>query len=159
MFGLFESSRRLREDIDALLEAVRHVVDGRYACLMEPGRVLVETPAAEGDLADLRRLIEANGPAIFDLPATVADENAPAIDPFEGWTGDELCLVVVNGKVALLVACPDAEAAREDMMKPLRALVDRLLRLDSRYRINRRGRGFFFGSPRLDFVVIGAASS
>jgi hypothetical protein len=157
MFGLFESSRRLREDIDALLEAVRHVVDGRYACLMEPGRVLLETPAAEGEWAELRRMVEANGPAIFALPAAVADENTPATDPFESWAGDELCLVIVNGKVALLVACPDAEAAREEMMKPLRALVDRLLRLDSRYRLDRRGRGFFFGSPKLDFVAIGRA--
>jgi hypothetical protein len=160
MFGLFESSRRLNEDIAALLDAVRHVVDGRYACLMEPGRILLETPTAEGDLAELRRLIEANGPAIFGLPAAMADEeNGPAGDPFEGWTHDELCLVVVNDKVALLAACPDAEAAREDMMPALRALVDRLLRLERRYRTDRRGRGLFFGSPRLDFVVIGGAES
>jgi len=155
---MFESSRRLREDIDALLGAVCHATDGRYACLFEPGRILVETPAAEGDLPRLRGLIEANGPAIFDLPATVADESAPAADPFDGWTGDELCLVVVNGKVALLVACPDAEDAREAMTKPLRVLVDRLLRLDSRYRRGGRG-GFFFGSPRLDFVIIGQEDS
>lgn len=159
MFGLFESSRRLSEDIDRLLSALRHVVDGRYACLMEPGRVLLETPAAEGDLAGLRRLVEANGPAIFSLPAAMAEDTGPETDPFESWTQDELCLVVINDRVALLVACPDAEDAREAMMPALRALVDRLLRLERRYRMDGRGRGLFFGTPRLDFVVIGRSQA
>lgn len=154
---MFESSRRLREDIDALLNAVRHIVDGRYACVMEPDKILFESriDEAEDDANALRALVERNGRAIFALPAAMAEEAGPEADPFHDWDRDEICLVIVNDKVGVLVACPDAEAAREDMMEALRALVDRLLRLDGRYRVDRRGRGFFFGSPRLDFVTIG----
>ena len=36
----------------------------------------------------------------------------------------------------------------------LHALVDRLLRLDPAWRVDEKGRGLFFGSPRLDTVVI-----
>ena len=154
---MFESTRRLREDIEALLDALRHMVDGQYACVMEPDKVLFESLAPEADHEDdtLRRIVERNGRLIFTLPQTVADETAPADDPFADWDREEICLVIVNDKVGVLVACPDAEAAREDMMKPLKALVDRLLRLEGRYRLDRRGRGFFFGSPKLDFVTIG----
>ena len=152
---MFESSRRLLEDIDGLLGAVRHAVDGVYTCVMEPGKVLIETPAAEGDLARLRYLLEANGAAIFGLPAAMAGESGPSSDPFEGWEESELCLVVVNDRVAVLAACPDAESARDAMMQPLRALVDRLLRLEGRYRLDGRGHGLFFGTPKLDFVTIG----
>jgi hypothetical protein len=153
---MFESSRRLREDIDGLLEALRRKVAGRYACVMEPGRILVESGAAE-DAAPLRALLESQGPAIFALPAAMESEAGPETDPFEGWDQDELCLAVVNGKVAVLTACPDAEAAREAILPALTALVDRLLRLDGRYRLDPKGRGLFFGSPKVDFVVIGRA--
>jgi len=151
---MFESSRRLREDIDGLLEAVRQRVDGHYACVMEPGRILAETGELE-PAAPLRALLEANGPAIFALPSAMGTEPGPESDPFDGWEQDEVCLAVVNGKVAVLVACPDAESAREAMMPALKALVDRLLRLDGRYRLDEQGRGLFFGSPKVDFVVIG----
>ena len=154
---MFESSRRLREDIDALLEAVRQMSGGRYACIMEPDTVLFESlaPGAEEEMAPLRQIVERRGRLIFALPTSMADEGGPGEDPFAAWERDELCLVIINDRVGLLVACHDAEAAREEMMDALKALVDRLLRLESRYRLDRRGRGFFFGSPKLDFVTIG----
>jgi hypothetical protein len=40
-------------------------------------------------------------------------------------------------------------------MRPLEVLADRLFRLDSSYRLDEQGRGLFFGSARLDMVVIG----
>ena len=154
---MFESIRRLREDIEALLDALRETVDGRYACLFERDTLLFESAPEGADEAasSLRAIVARNGDAIFALPAAMAADHGPDDDPFADWQGDELCLVIVNERVGLLVACPDAEDARESMMRPLRALVDRLLRLDSRYRLDGRGRGFFFGSPRLDFVTIG----
>ena len=39
--------------------------------------------------------------------------------------------------------------------KLLHALVDRLLRYNSAWRLDEKGRGLFFGSPRLDVVVVG----
>ncbi len=61
---------------------------------------------------------------------------------------------MVNGKVGLLVPCVDAERLEQEAKRLLRALVDRLLRLDSTWRYDEQGRGIFFGSPRLDTVVI-----
>jgi hypothetical protein len=154
---VFESSRRLHEDIDALLDAIRQMADGSYACVMEPEKILFESLAAGGEEeADaLRTIAERRGRLIFDLPAAMAEDAGPSVDPFSEWEGEEICLVIVNDRVGLLVACPDAEGARAAMTEALRALVDRLLRLESRYRLDRRGRGFFFGSPKLDFVTIG----
>jgi hypothetical protein len=156
---LFDSHRRLREDVQGLIEAVRVAADGRYACVMEPGTILFETPEPEGQpIVTLHRLLEVNGTQIFALPGAMAAEGeGPAGDPFEGWDHDELCLAFLNGKVAVAIACPDAEAARDAAFKPLQILMDRLLRLENRYRVNARGRGFFFGRPKLDFVTIGHA--
>lgn len=153
---MFESTQRLREDIQGLLEALRSMTDGRYACVMEPGNILLESPEAEGrEITTLRRLLELNGAAIFALPAAMADDGpGPAEDPFEGWEHDDLCLVFLNGKVAVVMACADAEAAREAVAQPMRVMADRLLRLESRYRLDARGRGLFFGQPRLDYVTI-----
>jgi hypothetical protein len=82
------------------------------------------------------------------------DGGGPESDPFEGWEHDELLLVFVNGKVALVVACPSAEASREPITKALHALVDRLLRWRSAWRLDERGRGLFFGRPKLQFVTV-----
>ena len=76
-------------------------------------------------------------------------------DVFAGWDHDEFFLAFLNGRVALVVACPEAAQAQERTQRPLRALADRLLRYNPTYRMDGKGRGFFFGSPRLDLVVVG----
>jgi hypothetical protein len=152
---VFESTRRLEEDVRGLIEAVRVAASGRYACVMEPGTIRYESPEPEGQpIATLRRLLELNGSAIFALPALMGDAagEGPPEDPFDGWGHDELCLAFLNGKVAVVIACPDAEAGREAALKPLQILMDRLLRLQPAYRSE--GRGFFLGRPKLDFVTI-----
>jgi hypothetical protein len=109
---VFESRERLAEDILHLVDAVRQEAGGRYACLMEPGRILFESPEPEDqDGWTLRRLLEERSAALFSLPLSMADEG-PSEDLFEGWEKDDFLLAFVNGRVALAVACPDAEAVR-----------------------------------------------
>jgi hypothetical protein len=152
---VFESRERLADDIRHLLDAVRQEADGRYACLMEPGRILFESPEPEDREGwNLRRLLEERSAALFSLPHSMAREG-PAEDLFEGWEQDDFLLAFVNGRVALAVACPDAEAVRDAVMRPLRALADRLFRYNETWRLDERGRGFFLGSARLDVVVVG----
>ena len=45
--SVFESSEKLAGDVLTLLEALRRQADGRYACVLEPSRLLFESPAAE----------------------------------------------------------------------------------------------------------------
>jgi hypothetical protein len=152
---VFESRERLADDILHLLDAVRQEAGGRYACLMEPGRILFESPEPEDREGwTLRRLLEERSAALFSLPHSMAREG-PAEDLFEGWEQDDFLLAFVNGRVALAVACPDAEAVRDAVMRPLRALADRLFRYNETWRLDERGRGFFLGSARLDVVVVG----
>ena len=54
----------------------------------------------------------------------------------------------------MLVACVDAARLETDAQRLLHALFDRLLRLEPAWRIDEKGRGLFFGSPRLDTLVI-----
>jgi hypothetical protein len=153
---MFESGQRIREEIHTLLDVLRDIAHGRYACVMEPGAILFEAPEAEGnEIMTLRRLLELHAPAIFALPAAMEAEGpGPEADPFEGWDHDELLLVFINGRVAVAIACPQAEANREALMKPLRALIDRLFRYKESYRLDAAGRGLFFGRPKVDFVTI-----
>jgi hypothetical protein len=152
---VFESRERLAEDIRGLLEALRQEARGRYACLLEPGRILFESPEPEErEEWALRRFLEERSAALFTLPGSMAGEG-PAEDLFDGWEHDDFLLAFINGRVAAAVACPDAEAARDAVMRPLRALADRLLRYNETWRLDERGRGFFLGSARLDLVVVG----
>jgi hypothetical protein len=153
---MFQSKARLTEDIETLLGAMRELAGARYVCLMEPGKILFETPEPEGnEVMTLRRLLELQGAAIFALPAAMAGEGeGPSEDPFEGWEHDEILLAFVNGKVGIAIACASAEAAREPIMKPLKILVDRLFRYNESWRLTEKGRGLFFGRPKLDFVTI-----
>jgi hypothetical protein len=147
----------LAREIRGLLETLRELAQGRYACLLEPGRTLFESEApGQPDLAELRRFLETRRAALFALPAWLATEG-PGEDVFDGWDRDEFFLAIVNGRVALLIACPEAEPMRRKAARALRALVDRLLRYDRSYRIDPRGRGLFLGRPRLDIVVVGGA--
>ena len=77
-------------------------------------------------------------------------------DAFETWSeGDEFLLAFVNGRVAVVVACPDAEEARQGAFDVLKVMADRLLRLDARYRLDEKGRGLFLGRARIDVIAVG----
>jgi hypothetical protein len=154
---MFESKERLADEIARLLEGVRGASGGRYACIMEPDRILFETPAAEGKLLALRRFLEDKGREVFRIPAGLAAEG-PLDDAFEGWDHDDFFLAFVNGRVALVVACPEAEPVEAALERALAALADRLLRWNEAYRLDPQGRGLFFGNPRLDTVVVGRDS-
>jgi hypothetical protein len=75
-------------------------------------------------------------------------------DLFEAWTEDEFFLAFLNGRVGLLVACPDAKRLEGESGKLIAVMADRLLRFNPAWRVDERGRGLFFGSPRLDTIVI-----
>lgn len=152
---MFESKEALSRQIQDLLQALLRAAEGRYACLLEPTKLLFEAhdPEGETDWA-LRRLLEARSAALFAIPQGLAADT-PMDDVFEGWEEDDFLLAFVNERVALVIACPDAEGVRDRMLEPLRVLVDRLLRFDETFRVNARGRGLFFGRPKLDLVVAG----
>ena len=157
---MFESREKLAADVITLLEALRQQADGRYACVMEPGRILFESPGPDDADADprLRAFLDTNRAGVFAIPAGMAGD-APMDDVFEGWHKDQFLLAFINGRVALLMACPDAEAARAGSFEVLKAMADRLLRFEPRYRLDEKGRGLFLGRARIDVIAIGAAAS
>jgi hypothetical protein len=154
------SGGRREDDVREGLETLRSVAEGRYAWLIEPSGIVMETPEPEdGRDWTLRRILEANTRALFALPAHMADETGAAgeaPDAFADWDEDEFFLAFLNGRVAMVIACPHAEAARAALDRPLRAMADRLLRWNSAYRIDAKGRGLFAGRPRLDVIVVGS---
>jgi hypothetical protein len=154
---MFESRERLEEEIHGLLDALRALGDGRFACLLEPKGLLFESaePAAEGHWM-LRRFLEQRTDALFRIPAALAS-GGPTEDVFADWEADGFFLAFVNGRVALVVACPDPEKLKEQAEPPLRALVDRLFRLNAAWRLDEKGRGRFLGRARLDMIVVGRA--
>jgi len=152
--GVFESKARLREDAGRLLDALRELGEGRYAVVFDRKGVLLESPEGSSEEWPLRRFVQSRGEALFRLPAALhAGEEMK--DLFEEMDGDGFFLAFLNGRVGLLVACPDAERLEEESGKLLKVLADRLLRLEPSWRLDERGRGLFLGSPRLDTVVIG----
>lgn len=154
---MFESREHLGRQIEDLLETIRLHSRGRYACLSEPGRVLFERAEPSWDRSTaLRALVEQQAAALFAIPASMASGDAME-DVFGAWADDEFLLAVINGRVALVVACPEAEPLRQALLPLLKVLADRLLRYEGRYRMDARGRGFFLGQPQLDLVVIGRA--
>jgi len=156
---VFDSRARLVEQIGDLVEGIRVEAGGRYACLLEPGSVILDRCAPGWDGAwTLRGLVERHRQALFAIPGCMAS-GAPIEDVFAGWDEDEFLLAVINGRVALVVACHEAEAVGERAFPLLKALADRLLRYDESYRMDARGRGFFLGRPKLDLVVIGRSDS
>ena len=154
---VFESKERLGKDVASLLGALRERGGGRYACVLEPGRVLFESaePGLEGGWA-LKQLFEQRPAELFALPARMASGEDMG-DLFDGWDHDEFLLAFLNGRVAVAVVCPEAEPLREDAEPLLQALADRLLRFDERWRLDEQGRGLVLGRPRLDVVVVGRA--
>jgi hypothetical protein len=154
---IFESRPALRQGLLEAVEAIRNLGQGRYACVLDAGGIVLESPEpADGRSFALRQLIEERRASIFSIPQTLADE-APMEDAFAEWREDEFLLAFLNQRVALVVACPDAEGLKERAAPLWPVWADRVLRYDERYRIDPRGRGLLFGSPRLDVVVIGAA--
>jgi hypothetical protein len=154
---MFHSPERLAGEIRSLLDAIRGVAGSRYACLLEPGRLVFESPEAPGEAWPLRRLIDQRKASLFALPEGLA-AGGPLEDAFEGWEDDEFFLAFINRRVALVVACPEAEAARDRLEALVRALADRLFRYDERYRLDPQGRGFFFGRAKLDIIVVGRST-
>jgi len=153
---MFESSARLHDEVKGLLEALRSLAEGRYAALFDKKGLLLETPEAgqQGEWA-LRGFVQKHADSLFRIPAALHDPAQSMDDAFEDWTDDEFFLAFVNGRVGLVVACPDAQRVETDSAELLRALVDRLLRLNPGWRIDEKGRGIFASRPRLDTVAIG----
>ena len=137
-----------------MLESLRALGAGRYAAVFDAREVVAESPspASDGEWA-LRRLLQTQAGTLLLVPRTL-ESGEPLDDVFAEFGDEEFLLVVVNGKLGVLVACPDAAGLKADSAGLLPTLVDRLLRLDGSYRLDERGRGLFFGSPRLDTVVI-----
>ena len=154
MGGVFESKARLQEDARRLLDALRDLGEGRYAALFDRKGILLESPGDPGEGWPLRRFVQSRGEALFRLPAALhAGEEMK--DVFEDLASDGFFMAFLNGRVGILVACDDPQRLEDQSGKLLKVLADRLLRLDPSWRLDERGRGLFFGSPRLDTVVIG----
>ena len=152
---MFEDRNRLEENLLDLMAAIVDLGGGRYACLVERSGIVLEMPEPEdGPLQALRRVVEARAGSILGLAGALA-AGGEMEDAFSGWTDDQFLVAVLNERVALVVACPDAEALQAKVDPPLRVLVDRLLRWKAAYRIDARGRGLFVARPRLDLIVVG----
>jgi hypothetical protein len=156
---MFESRDRLAEEIGGLLDAFRSLGGGRYACVLEPKGLRFESaePESEGHWM-LRRFLEQRTEALFRLPAAMATGEAME-DVFADWEDDAFFLAFINGRVALVVACPDPEGLKEQAERPLRALADRLFRYNAAFRLDEKGRGIVLGRARLDMIVVGRAGS
>lgn len=152
---VFEAKDKLEENILDLMAAIVDMGGGRYACLVERSGIVLEMPEPDdGPTEALRRVIEARAVPILGLARALAAGDEME-DAFSGWTDDEFLVAVLNERVALVVACPDAEALKGKVDPPLKVLVDRLLRWNAAYRIDPQGRGLFVARPRLDLIVVG----
>lgn len=152
---VFEAKDKLEENILDLMAAILDLGGGRYACLLERSGIVLEMPEPEdGPTEALRRVIEAQAVPILGLARALAD-GGEMEDAFSGWTDDEFLVAVLNERVALVVACPDAEGLKAKVDPPLKVLVDRLLRWKAAYRLDPHGRGLFVTRPRLDLIVVG----
>jgi hypothetical protein len=152
---IFESRTALRQGLLEAVDAIRALGEGRYACVLDAGAIVLESPEpADGRSFALRQIIEERRAAILAIPQTLAD-GGQLEDVFADWHEDEFLLAFLNQRVVLVVACPDAEALKEGAEALWPVWADRVLRFDERYRIDPKGRGLLFGSPRLDLVVIG----
>jgi len=152
---VFETSERLARDVAEALAVIRRLGDGRYACLLErSGLVLEDPPRGSGTGELLGTFLAARTAALFGIPEALATD-APLDDVLGGWEEDEFLLAFLNGKAAVIVACPDAERLRSAAEAPLTVLADRLFRWKPAYRLDPQGRGLFVSAPRLDIVVVG----
>ncbi len=157
---MFESRERLAEQIVQVLAGLRVETGARHAAILDASGVLFESGEdPEGDHAvRLRHFLERRRHDLFAIPAAMGADQ-PMDDAFDEWKEDEFVLAFVNGRVALVLACAGAEAARDRLTRGLKVLVDRLCRWEPRYRMDARGRGFFFGRARVDVVLVGGAGA
>jgi hypothetical protein len=152
---MFESREKLESEIRKLLGALRALGDGRYAALIEPRGVLFDDAPAEAPPPwPLRRLLEQRAQRLFAIPAALTSTREAEEDVFADCEDDGFFLVFVNGRVAVVVACPDPESLEKEAGRIVRVLVDRLVRYNTAWRADERGRGLFFSRPRLDTVVV-----
>jgi hypothetical protein len=150
---MFDSAERMAKDVITLLEVLREMGEGRYACVFDRRRgVMLETP--EPDPA-LRAHLEERREELFALPQHMADETEIGDDFFSGFHQDDFFVAILNGRAAVVVACEAAEMIQVQGEKALSALTDRLLRLEPSWRLDPAGRGLFAGRPRLDIVIAG----
>ena len=158
MAEVFESKAALREDARRLLDALRELGGGRYAALFDRKGVLLESPGESSEGWPLRRFVESRNEALFGLPAALHGGEEMK-DLFEDMDADAFFLAFLNGRVGILVACAFPQRLEQESGKVLKVLADRLLRLEPSWRLDERGRGLFFGSPRLDTIVVGRPHS
>jgi hypothetical protein len=151
---VFESKAALREDARRLLDTLRELGEGRYAALFDRKGVLLESPGDSNEAWPLRRFVESRGEDLFRLPAALHGGEEMK-DLFEDLDADAFFVAFLNGRVGILVACAEPQRLEDQSGKVLKVLADRLLRLEPSWRLDERGRGLFFGSPRLDTIVIG----
>ncbi len=153
---MLESRERLEREIGDVVALIRGEGEGRYACLLDTRSTIVEDhTGADEAIPALRRLLEAQRASLFRIPEQM-DSGGPVEDLFAECHDDQFLLAFLNRKVALVVACPDAEALRRRCDRLLGVLVDRLLRWNSAYRLDEKGRGLFLTAPKLDVVVVGS---
>jgi hypothetical protein len=150
---MLDSSGNVAAQITTLLDVLRQLGDGRYACLADAQRVHFES--GEGETGGLRRYLESRAAALFGLPGRLGDEAALGEDVFADWDGaDGFLLAFINRRVAAIVACPAPEELQEPALPPLKALAERVFQ----WRPSARGDGgplsLFFNRPRLDLVVV-----
>jgi hypothetical protein len=154
------SEDRLHQEIISMLEALRGGTGARYACVVERKGVLLESADPEEAAWAIRQFLNERLLALFAVPKALA-EDRPFDDVFADWATpagreeDEFLLAFVNGKVAVVLICPDAEAHRDSLRKPMQAMADRLFRLNAGFGLDEKGRGLFLGRARLDLVAIG----
>jgi len=152
---MFESRDRLADDIRRLLGSLRALGEGRYACLFEPGGVLFEDAEPDEDPPwPLRRFLEQRAKALFAIPGAVLSGGEMDEDLFAEWEDDGFFLVFINGRVVVVVACPDPAELEKESGRIIKILVDRAVRYNSAWRADERGRGLFFSRPRLDTIVV-----
>ena len=152
---MFESQARLAEDIRRLLGSLRSLGEGRYACLFEPNGILFEDADPEDPPPwPIRRFLEQRAKALFAIPAAVLSGAEVEEDIFEEWEDDGFLLVFVNGRVVVVVACPDPASLEKESGRLVKVLVDRAVRYNTAWRADERGRGLFFSRPRVDTIVV-----
>ena len=152
---MFESREKLGDEIKRLLGSLRALGEARYACLFEPNGILFED--VEPDVPPpwpMRRFLEQRAKAVFAIPGAVLSGGEMEEDVFAEWEDDGFFLAFINGRVAVVVACPDPATLEKESGRLLRVLVDRAVRYNNAWRADERGRGLFFSRPRVDTIVV-----
>lgn len=151
---MLDSSGTVAAQITTLLDVLRRLGGGRYACLADAQRVHFES--RDGEAGDLRGYLETRTAALFRLPASLAGSEAgPGEDVFADWDGPDGFLVAfINRRVAAVVACPAPEELQQEAFEPLRALADRVFQWNPSARGDGGPLSLFVNRPRLDLVVV-----